>query len=227
MRCLEVVIKNKINKVIISLGKDLIWALLVFFLIVKPFLLEHSKIPTSSMEDTLLVGDFVIVDKFTYGGKIPLTNIRVPGFKDVETGDIVVFWNPENPLPSIADKLFFWRKPKTKRYVKRCVAVGGQTVEIKDKQLFVDGELVEENYVKHKSPFIIPREKDPRDNYGPVTVPENYFFMMGDNRDNSRDSRYIGFVPKENVIGSPFFISFSFDKNRKKFRWNRFFKYMK
>ncbi|TYB30861.1 MAG: signal peptidase I [Candidatus Mcinerneyibacterium aminivorans] len=224
---LEVIIINKITEFFISLLKDLIWALLVFFLIVKPFLLERSKIPTPSMENTLLVGDYVIVDKFTYGGKIPLTNIRVPGFRNVKKGDIVVFWEPDKSLPGVWDKLFFWRKGNSKRLVKRCVAVGGDTVEIKDKQLYINGELQEEPYVKHSDNDIIPGFLSARDNFGPLTVPEGEFFMMGDNRDNSKDSRFIGCVPKDYVIGSPLIIDFSYDKINNKIRTKRMFKILK
>jgi len=224
---LEVTIINKIKAFVISLVKDLIWALLVFFLIVKPFLLERSKIPTPSMENTLLVGDYVIVDKFTYGGKIPLTNIRVPGFRDVKRGDIVVFWEPQKPLPDVWDKLFFWKKGGSKRLVKRCVAVGGDSVKIEDKQLYINGKLQKEPYVKHTDDDIIPAFLSNRDNFGPVTVPEGHYFMMGDNRDNSRDSRFIGFVPKKYVIGSPLLIDFSYDKVNNRVRTDRIFKLLR
>lgn len=224
---MEVIIISKIKAFLISLVKDLIWALLVFFLIVKPFLLERSKIPTPSMEDTLLVGDYVIVDKFTYGGKIPLTNIRVPGFRGVRRGDIVVFWEPQKPLPGVWDKLSFWKKGNSKRLVKRCVAVGGDTVKIEDKKLYVNGKLQKEPYEKHTDSDIIPGFLSNRDYFGPITVPEEEFFMMGDNRDNSRDSRFIGCVPKEYVIGSPLIIDFSYDKVNNRIRTDRIFKILK
>ena len=227
IKYLEVAIINKIKKFVISLAKDLIWALFVFFLIVKPFLLERSKIPTPSMEDTLLVGDYVIVDKFTYGGKIPLTNIRVPGFKTVERGDIVVFWDPEKSLPDLWDKISFWKKADSKRLVKRCIGVGGDKIKIIDKQLYINGKLQDEDYIKHIDSNVYPKIFSSRDNYGPVTVPENHYFMMGDNRDNSKDSRFIGFVPKEYVLGSPLIIDVSYDPVNNEIRFNRFFKYLK
>ena len=215
---------EKIKKDLIDWLKAVVWALLVFLFIVKPFLLSGYKIPSGSMKDTLLVGDYLMVDKFTYGGKIPLTNIRVPGFRKPKVGDIVVFWDPSGPMPTFWDKLFFWRKEKNIRLIKRCVAVGGQTVEVRDKQLYVDGKRVVEPYIKHIDPIMLPGDVSPRDNFGPITVPKGAYFMMGDNRDNSKDSRFIGVVTFDRVIGTPRLIYFSFDNIRKKIRFNRILK---
>ncbi|HPE29390.1 MAG TPA: signal peptidase I [Candidatus Mcinerneyibacteriales bacterium] len=199
----------------------IIWSLLVFLFIVKPFVVSGYKIPSGSMEDTLLIGDYLMVDKFTYGGEIPLVNIRVPGFRDPKPGDIVVFWSPEGPKPSFWDQLFFWKKSKNLRLVKRCVAEGGQTVEVRDKQLYVDGQRREEPYVKHIDARVFPGEYIPRDNFGPVTVPEGYYFMMGDNRDDSHDSRFFGPVSRQKVIGTPLLIYFSMEENRRDIRFER------
>jgi len=202
----------------------IIWSLLVFLFIVKPFVVSGYKIPTGSMEDTLLIGDYLMVDKFTYGGEIPLVNVHVPGFRDPKPGDIVVFWSPEGPKPSFWDQLFFWKKSKNLRLVKRCVAEGGQTVEVRDKQLYVDGKRQEEPYVKHIDARVFPGEYIPRDNFGPVTVPEGYYFMMGDNRDDSHDSRFFGPVSRKKVIGTPLLIYFSMDGNRRNIRFERILK---
>jgi len=204
----------------------IIWSLLVFLFIVKPFVVSGYKIPTGSMEDTLLIGDYLMVDKFTYGGEIPLVNVHVPGFRDPKPGDIVVFWSPEGPKPSFWDQLFFWKKSKNLRLVKRCVAEGGQTVEVRDKQLYVDGKRQEEPYVKHIDARVFPGEYIPRDNFGPVTVAKDSLFVMGDNRDNSKDSRFWGFVNLKAVKGKAFIIYWSWNKENsgsvfKYVRWGR------
>ncbi len=208
--------------------------LMVF--VIRVTVVEAYRIPTSSMEDTLLVGDFLLVNKFIYGIRtpdwlgIPFTKIgfsiphtRLPGFKEPKQGDVIVF-----------------RYPRDERinYIKRCVAVEGQTVEIRNKKLFVDGKPFNEPpKVKHTDFRIIPASVNQRDifppgagnrdNYGPVKVPKDHLFMMGDNRDNSLDSRYWGFLPEKNIVGKALIIYFSWDKNaplyrlHKKIRWNR------
>lgn len=188
----------------------IIWALGVFLLLFQPFVMSGYKIPSSSMEDTLLIGDFLQIDKCTYGGKIPFTNIRVPGTRKPQQGDIVAFWSLENP------KI---------RMIKRCVAVGGQTVEVRNKLLYVNGQPVDGEFVVHKD----SRMMDRRDNFGPFVVPEGMYFMMGDNRDNSHDSRFFGPVPFDRVIGIARFIYFSIDQENgepiyKSIRFSRMFK---
>ena len=111
---------------------------------------------------------------------------------------MVVFRYPEDP---------------SRDFIKRCVAVAGQTVEIRDKVLYVDGKAPVEPYVVHKDPRIIPRETYPRDNYGPYVVPQGHLFMMGDNRDNSQDSRFWGYVPRSAIIGRAMFVYWSFDES--------------
>ncbi len=217
--------KKKIFKEIIEWKNAVIWSLLVFLFIVKPFLISGYMIPSGSMKDTLLIGDYLMVDKFTFGGKVPLTDIRVPGFRDPVPGDIVVFWSPEGPMPSFWDKVAFWKKPDNIRLIKRCIAGGGQTVEVREKILYVDGKAMNEDYVKHVDARIYPREMFPRDNFGPVTIPEGHYFMMGDNRDDSHDSRFFGTVSGKRVIGTPLTIYFSMDKNRRKIRFERILKF--
>ena len=136
------------------------------------------------MEDTLLVGDFLFVNKFEYGPKIPFTESRLPGLRAPKPGDIIVFQFPQDP---------------SKDFIKRCVAVGGQTVEIRDKQVFVDGVKREEPYVNHRSRWCGPGDR--RDNFGPVVGARRQLFMMGDNRDNSNDSRYWGSLDRDLVKG--------------------------
>jgi signal peptidase I len=166
------------------------------------------RVPTGSMENTLLFGDYIIADKHSYVKHEPAA------------GDVVVFRYPRQPNLS---------------YVKRCAAVGGQTVEIRDKQLLVDGVRFENPpSVKFTRSRTIPkgsREREifspnaepwNRDNYGPITVPKNCYFVLGDNRDNSADSRYWGFLPRENIVGKALYVYFSWDKHSSAVRWDRF-----
>ncbi len=195
----NVTIQEKMKKEAIEWAGAIVWALAVFFLLFQPFVMSGYKIPSGSMEDTLLIGDYIQIDKCTFGGKIPFTHIRVPGYRKPVQGDIVAFWSLEDP---------------TMRLIKRCVAVGGQTVEVRNKQLFVDGKAVDGDYIRHKDSYVIPQgdANDIRDNFGPVVVPDGMYFMMGDNRDNSHDSRFFGPVPFEQVIGLARFIYFSRDE---------------
>ena len=210
--------KNIIQEYVEAFGVAIIAALILRALVIQAY-----RIPTGSMEDTLLVGDFLLVNKFIYGARIPFTGIRLPALKHPKQNDIIVFKYPKDPKLD---------------YIKRCIAVGGQTVEIKNKVVYVDGK---EFPLPPHGKFIDPEIRPPgvedydiyppgagnRDNYGPVTVPEGYFFMMGDNRDNSLDSRYWGFLPKKNIVGGALIIYWSWDKDIPlyrifhKIRWNR------
>lgn len=190
---------------------------LLFAYIIRVFFVQAFKIPTGSMENTLLVGDLLLVNKFIYGAKtpdkIPFTEIKIPQYqlpalREPRSGDVIVFKFPPDPLVD---------------YIKRCVAVAGQTVEIRNKILYVDGkpfsDFVDPAGLKFEDPEIIPREKGyetiypknagSRDNYGPVKVPEGSLFAMGDNRDRSYDSRQWGFIPREHVIGKALMVYWS------------------
>jgi signal peptidase I len=181
----------------------------VLTLVLRVFVVQAFRIPSESMLNTLLVGDFLFVNKFEYGAKIPFTRWRLPGIDQPRRGDVIVFQYPEDPR---------------KDYIKRCVATGGETVEMRDKALFVNGEAVDEPYVIHKQPQILPGEFNPRDNFGPVLVPARQLFMMGDNRDHSSDSRYWGPVDFELVKGRAMFIYWSWDTERNWPRFDRLFK---
>ena len=169
---------------------------IVLTVVLRAFVLQAFRIPSESMLDTLLVGDFLFVNKLDYGPKVPFTDTRLPGFRHPEPGDVIVFQYPEDPR---------------RDYIKRCVATGGMVVEVKDKDLYVDGKKRVEPYVKHIDPTVHPGNFDPRDNFGPFTVPPNSLFMMGDNRDNSNDSRFWGPVKMDLVKGRAMFIYFSTD----------------
>ena len=155
-------------------------------LLVRTFIVGVFRIPTGSMEDTLLVGDFFLANRFIYR------------FTDPKPGDVIVFKYPLDPRSD---------------FVKRCVAVESQTVQIKDKVLYVDGKRIENPC---QSKFIDPRiyqaDLSTRDNFGPVRVPAGHLFMMGDNRDNSRDSRYWGFLDKRLIKGRAFMLYFSWEQ---------------
>ena len=162
------------------------------FLVIRTGVVQAFYIPSSSMEDTLLVGDYLLANKFVYGVPVdvPLTSIslfRLPALKEPQPGDIVIFRSPQD---------------EGRDLIKRCVAVGGQQVEIVNKVLYVDGEPVQDPpLTKYADRRLFPAERSSRDNFGPYIVPKDHFFMMGDNRDNSQDSRYFRAVPKRLIKG--------------------------
>jgi signal peptidase I len=169
-------------------------AALVLALIIKTSVVEAYVIPTGSMENTLLPGDYILGNKFVYGMKLPFpfTDINLPSLQEPKPGDIVIFKYPNDP---------------SQYYIKRCVAVGGQTVEIRNKNVYVDGELVPlPREGKHSDNRTFPPQNPAqwginiRDNMPPVRVPDGKLFMMGDNRDNSADSRFWGFLDRDLVL---------------------------
>jgi len=174
----------------------------VVLVIVMTSIGQTYRIPSSSMEDTLLIGDFVIANKVIYGSRIPFTDWRLPAVRDPQPGDIVIFE---------------WPGDKTTPYIKRCIAVENQVVEIRDKTLYVDGvEFPDPIFSKHIDENIIPRrfqDENSRDNWGPYRVPEDCFFMMGDNRDNSYDSRFWGPVHRKFIIGRAMVIHWSWKED--------------
>jgi signal peptidase I len=179
----------------------------VLTIVIRGLVVQAFRIPTGSMEDTLLVGDFLFVNKMVYGSEIDIGlggerffYYRFPAIREPRAGEVIVFRYPEDP---------------SRDFIKRCVALAGQQVEIRDKVLYVDGKAREEPYVVHKDPRIIPRERAPRDNFGPYVVPQGHLFMMGDNRDNSHDSRVWGALPRDLVKGKAMFIYWSWDPDRR------------
>jgi signal peptidase I len=198
---------------------------ILLFLAVRTFLVEAFKIPTGSMEGTLLVGDFLLVNKAVYGAEIPLTHHRLPAFSDPRRGDVVVFLPPHDP---------------NKNYVKRIVGVPGDTLEMREKVLMRNGLRLDEPYVRHTDPLgdqqdqkmmwqvpyladtsLSDRTYHPsRDTWGPIVVPPGKLFALGDNRDRSEDSRYWGFLEAQSVKGKPMFVYYSFqDDLLKQFDW--------
>ena len=207
----------------------------VLFLVIRTFLLQSFYISSGSMEPTLLVGDVLMVNKAAYGAKIPGTGVRLPGWDEPSRGEIVVFRPRHDPETDV---------------VKRLVGVPGDTLEMRDRVFYVNGEAQEERYVKHEAPpdrnethpwmrwqysALLPsveaEEYSPsRDDWGPVVVPDDSYFFMGDNRERSLDSRFWGFLEERRIKGKVSFIYYSFDPNSVRplplltdVRWGRLF----
>jgi len=186
---------------------------IIIAMFIRTFIFQAFKIPTGSMLETLQIGDHILVNKFIYGVKIPFTDgkVLIP-FKNPEKGDIVVFKFPQNPSLD---------------FIKRVIGTGGDTIEIINKKLYVNDKLITNEdyavYSDHSFPF--SSNNIQRDNLQKIKVPENKLFVMGDNRDNSHDSRFWGFVDLKAVKGKAYIIYWSwiFSWNRDEFeiRWRR------
>jgi signal peptidase I len=190
-------------------------AVAALFFGLRTFVIEAFKIPTGSMENTLLVGDFLLVNKAVYGAEIPFTNKHLPAFRHPARGDVIVFKWPRDP---------------SKNFVKRLIGLPGDTVEMRDGLVYLDGRLQQEDYVLHTQPNTDPAGEEfrwqrdflvkgaeasdgghpSRNNWGPLVVPEGSYFVLGDNRDNSYDSRYWGFVPDSLITGQPLIVYYSY-----------------
>lgn len=164
--------------------------------VIKESVVEAYRIPSESMENTLLVGDFLMANKFIYGAYVPFTNWRLPGLREPIPGDVVVFRFPDD---------------RRENFIKRIVASGGDTVEIIAKRVFVNHtEVPEPASAIHIDQTTIPKGVgQPRDNFGPLLVPQGNYFVLGDNRDNSADSRFWGCVPRDLIIAKAFLIHWS------------------
>jgi len=186
-------------------AEAIIIAILIAFFI-RTFILQAFKIPSGSMKPTLQIGDHILVNKFIYGVKIPyFRNMLIP-FRDPKRGDIVVFIYPED---------------RSKDFIKRVVGISGDTIEIRNKTIYLNGLPYKDNFGVYLETFIIPGSIQPRDNFGPVTVPPKSVFVMGDNRDQSYDSRFWGFVELKDVMGKAFVIYWSWDREDHGIRWSR------
>ena len=178
----------------------------ILALFIRTFVVQAFKIPSGSMKQTLLIGDHILVNKFIYGVKIPFSDITVIPIKNPKRGDIIVFKFPEDP---------------GKDFIKRVIGVAGDVVEVRNKQVYINNMLLNHDHGIHTDPHIIPGVFQPRDNFGPVTVPPASLFVMGDNRDHSYDSRFWGFVDLKAVKGKAFIIYWSWDSDDFGVRWNR------
>ena len=179
--------------------------ILAFF--IRTFIVQAFKIPSGSMLQTLLIGDHILVSKFIYGIKNPFSGSVLIPIKSPERGDIVVFKYPKDPKLD---------------YIKRVIATAGDTVKIRDKKVFINGAVVEDPHGEFTNNRILSASESPRDNFGPVTVPDEHIFVMGDNRDNSYDGRFWGFVDLKAVRGKAFIIYWSWDVKKDFLSWDRF-----
>ncbi len=173
---------------------------LILALIIRTYVVQAFKIPSGSMLQTLLIGDHILVNKFIYGTKMPFSDNRILVFTKPKRGDIVVFKYPEDP---------------SRDFIKRVIAVEGDVIEERNKNVYVNGKPVQEPYVQHTDNSVRIGGIEPRDNFGPYLVPMNKLFVMGDNRDQSYDSRYWGYVDMKEVKGKAFIIYWSWDNMEK------------
>jgi signal peptidase I len=190
----------------------------VLALFIRTFVVQAFKIPTGSMEQNLLIGDHLLVNKLVFGPSVSPIERTVLPMKDIKRRDVIVFKFPEDP---------------ERDFIKRVIGLPGETVELRNKRVFINGKQLVEPYAYYlEDPPPLPQEMDvssevqggdPRVQYGPVTVPSGQYFVMGDNRDNSQDSRYWGFLPRENVKGRALVIYWSYDSEAGLSgpRWNR------
>lgn len=185
---------------------------LILALTIRTFVVQAFKIPSGSMEPTLLIGDHILVSKFIYGIPVPFTDIKLMPIIEPKRWDVVVFRFPVD---------------KSKDYIKRVVALEGETVEIKDKKIFINNKEVKDPYGFHRDPNIFTGESRHRDNFGPYTVPADAIFVMGDNRDSSYDSRFWGVVKLEEIKGKAFIIYWSWDSINHWPRFKRISKWIK
>lgn len=219
-----------------SVAREYLESLVVAFILatfIRTFVVQAFKIPTGSMEKNLLIGDHLLVNKVVYSPSAGSLEAKLLGKKPIQRGHVVVFKYPEEPA---------------RDFIKRVIALPGETVEIKDKKVYIDGKPLDEPYVHFLEPPLLPTDPEyglrlegRGDSYGPRTVPEGQLFVMGDNRDNSKDSRYWGFLPEDQVKGRALMVYWSYEASREEYhrtglewlrdtavafrktRWERFF----
>jgi signal peptidase I len=175
-------------------------------LFIRAFIIQAFKIPSGSMKQTLLIGDHILVNKFIYGIKIPFSETTIIPIAEPKRGDIIVFKFPEDP---------------SKDFIKRVIGVAGDVIEIRNKKVYINHTLLNHDHGIHTDPHIFPASVQPRDNFGQVVVPEHSLFVMGDNRDQSYDSRFWGFVDLKAVKGKALIIYWSWDRENFEVRWHR------
>jgi signal peptidase I len=178
----------------------------ILALFIRTFVIQAFKIPSGSMKETLKIGDHILVNKFIYGIKLPFIQTTLVPVTNPKRGDIVVFKFPEDP---------------SKDFIKRVIGVAGDVIEIRNKKVYVNHKLLKHDPGIHTDSYIFPANVQPRDNFGPVVVPPHSLFVMGDNRDQSYDSRFWGFVNLKAVLGKALIIYWSWDNNTFGVRWNR------
>ncbi len=193
--------KSKLQEYI----EAIILAILIAFFI-RTFVIQAYKIPSGSMKPTLLIGDHILVSKFNYGVKLPFIRSTLIPIGTPKRGDIVVFIYPED---------------RSKDFIKRLIGLPGDTIEIRDKKILLNGRPWSDSNGVYVDNLIIPGSVQPRDNFGPVTVPEGSIFVMGDNRDESYDSRFWGFVNQQDILGKALIIYWSWNHEEHGIRFGR------
>jgi len=189
--------------------KEYIESIIIAILIalfIRTFIICAYKIPSRSMVPTLLVGDHILVSKFIYGVKIPLLRTTIIPVREPKRGEIIVFIYPHD---------------RSKDFIKRVIGVAGDKIEINNKKIFINGKEYSDSFGTYSDTMIYPSSMQPRDNFGPVTVPEKSLFVMGDNRDESLDSRFWGFVDLKDVEGKAFIIYWSWNRDEHNLRGKR------
>jgi len=189
--------------------KEYIESIIIAILIalfIRTFIICAYKIPSRSMVPTLLVGDHILVSKFIYGVKIPLLRTTIIPVREPKRGEIIVFIYPHD---------------RSKDFIKRVIGVAGDKIEIKNKKIFINDKEYSDSFGTYSDTMIYPSSMQPRDNFGPVTVPEKSLFVMGDNRDESLDSRFWGFVDLKDVEGKAFIIYWSWNRDEHNLRGKR------
>jgi signal peptidase I len=204
-------VKPRKKSLIREYGEAIFIAVLLA-LVIRQFAVQAFTIPSGSMMDTLLIGDYILVNKFLYGAEIPFTDIHLPGLRAPEHGDVIVFKYPND---------------ETRDFIKRIIAVGGDTVQVRDNRVWLNGHQTDEPYVREGS-FHAQLSTHCGYLYAcePLRVPAGSYFVMGDNRDNSQDSRYWGFVKLEKIRGKAFLIYWSWDGEHHWLRWRRLAHYL-
>lgn len=216
--------KKKKKKSLVREYVEAIGLAVLLALVIRTFLIQAFTIPSGSMMDTLLVGDYILVNKFVYGAEVPFTGRHLPGLRRPQRGDIVVF---RYPLDEKRD------------FIKRIIAIPGDELVIRGDQVFINGQPIPEPYVKPGTGGFVPSrlsDRDARepclaqaataartnsDQFGPIVIPPGHYFMMGDNRDNSQDSRYWGCLKREQIRGKAFIIYWSWNGDDGWLRWRR------
>jgi len=175
----------------------------ILALFVRTWVVQAFKIPTGSMENNLLIGDHLLVNKFIFGPTPLAIGRAVLPVRAIRRGDIIVFKYPDQP---------------DRDFIKRVIGLPGETVELRSKQVYINNQRIDEPYVHFLTPPSADDQEitsyDVRERFGPVTVPPDHYFVMGDNRDNSQDSRYWGFLPRNYVKGKALMIYWSYESGR-------------
>lgn len=179
---------------------------LLLALFIRTFVVQAFKIPSGSMEPTLLIGDHLLVSKFIYGVRNPFSGEIWVEIRQPRRYDVVVFKYPQNP---------------SQDYIKRVIGLPGESVEIIDKQVYIDGDPLLDPKAVFLDDEILTASRQPRDNFGPVRVGEDELFVMGDNRDNSHDGRFWGMVETSALKGKAFLLYWSWDRDNHRVRWSR------